>query len=122
MSRERKLEEIVAAARLELSAIDDEKWVGENAKIVGRFFKSKNNYSCPEGDPDYWDTYIAVIDMDESGRLEIARFQIDKYGKINMGKEFCGRKFFFDEEITREEFVAAWSDTLTSVIDFGRLW
>lgn len=86
-----------------------------SAALVGRYFKYRNNYSCPESDEDYWWLYMKVTGFDGS-RLSGYSFQRDSDGKS-----------FFDpaattynhlsgyEEITAQEFIRARAEFLTKL-------
>jgi hypothetical protein len=51
-----------------------------NAALVGKCFRGRSSYSCPEGPDDYWLTYAKVIDTDD-GQIVLFEFQCDKHGK-----------------------------------------
>lgn len=68
-----------AAASAERGRLHD----AENAAVVGKHFKYRNCYSCPERPSDYWWLYLRVIEA-KGGRLKCFAFEIDKYGKISV--------------------------------------
>ena len=86
-----------------------------SAEFVGRYFKYRNSYSCPEKPSDYWYLYFKVTGY-EGRRLRGFSFERDKYGK-----------FFFDpnaetfhhlsgyQEIEAAEFVRARAKFLTDL-------
>jgi hypothetical protein len=94
-------------------ARDEEK----SAEFVGRYFKYRNSYSCPEKPSDYWHLYFKVTGY-EGRRLKGYSFEQDKYGK-----------FFFDpnaetfhhltryEEIEADEFARARSSFLSRLTE-----
>jgi hypothetical protein len=52
----------------------------ETAEYVGRFFKARNSYSCPEKPSDYWWLYFKVTGFE--GRFVTGfEFQRDKGGR-----------------------------------------
>jgi hypothetical protein len=50
-------------------------------EFVGKCYKYKNCYSCPDSEEDYWWLFIYVKDV-KDGCLVCQTFQKDKYGKI----------------------------------------
>ena len=60
MNREQKLKDIVSQARKELDKIESARARSENRKLVGKCFKYRNCYSCPQTVNDYWWLYIRV--------------------------------------------------------------
>lgn len=55
--------------------------IEENKNNIGRCFKYRNNYSCPEKDDDYWFLYLKIIGVeDKRGDYECIEFQKDSYG------------------------------------------
>ena len=68
-------------------ALDDKIWHLEKAakraehqKLVGKTFRYRNNYSCPEKKSDYWWLYTKVVGVDRYGDLITNSFQTDRYG------------------------------------------
>lgn len=49
--------------------------------FVGKCYKYKNCYSCPQEEKDYWWLYIRVKEV-KDGCLVCQTFQKDSYGKI----------------------------------------
>ncbi len=58
----------------------------KNQKLVGKCFKSRNSYSCPEADEDYWWIYGKIISIEEGTHANtdvyMDKFQDDKKGTI----------------------------------------
>jgi hypothetical protein len=50
-------------------------------EFVGKHYKYKNSYSCPESETDYWWLYVRVKEIKDY-HLVCQTFQKDKYGKI----------------------------------------
>lgn len=79
-----------------------------NVDLVGRTFRSHNNYSCPEKRSDYWWLYGKVTDIDSSGYLKVMMFQTDKYGSITI--KFDQHRYNMSdwEPISETKFKEAW--------------
>lgn len=75
----------LAAARHEFNrvreAIDEREWKPKRLAHVGRCFKVRNNYSCPEKPSDYWWLYKRVVKIDGYS-LVTEEFHRDRYGVI----------------------------------------
>lgn len=54
-------------------------------KFIGKCFKYRNCYSCPEKPSDYWWLYGVVIEA-EDGSVELFYFQKDSHGQFTTGK------------------------------------
>ena len=67
-----------------ISKIEHESRTETNRQHVGRYFKYRNCYSCPEKPSDYWWLYIRVTGLDRDGSLQYTECQIDKYGEITI--------------------------------------
>lgn len=52
-------------------------------EFVGKCYKYKNCFSCPQEEKDYWWMYICVKEV-KDGCLVCQTFQKDKYGKITI--------------------------------------
>lgn len=76
-----------------------------NAALVGRAFKYRNCYSCPESESDYWSLYQLVLSAND-GCLQVLRFERDKYGKAEATKDVTSG-YTLGEEITLDEFAKA---------------
>jgi len=50
-------------------------------EFIGKYYKYKNSYSCPESATDYWWLYVRVKEIKDY-HLVCQTFQKDKYGKI----------------------------------------
>lgn len=50
--------------------------------LIGKCFKYKNNYSCPEKPSDYWFLYVRIDSLSKDGDLFSTQFQTDMYGKF----------------------------------------
>ena|ERR1700728_1930252 len=79
-----KAEAEARRANQRLHAIRDAERREENKGLVGKTFRWRNCYSCPEKPSDYWWLYAKVQSMDGAGMLTAFTFQIDKYGQHEM--------------------------------------
>lgn len=77
-----ELAAISRAAQNELARRQREQCIAANKHKVGKYFKTRNNYSCPEKRSDYWWTYERCIGMDKDGMLKTFQFETDKYGDV----------------------------------------
>lgn len=91
-----------------IGEIEDAKRCAENSKKVGRYFKTRNSYSCPEKPSDYWYVYAKVTRMDESGYLHATQFQIDRNGDVNIRFDQHSYHMLGWTEIKRAEMLKAW--------------
>lgn len=91
-----------------IGGIEDAKRRDANGKKVGRYFKTRNSYSCPEKPSDYWWVYAKVTKMDDAGFLYTTEFQIDKNGDINIRFGHYSYHMQGWTEIKRSEVVNAW--------------
>lgn len=99
----------MAPLQAELRKRRDEKALAEARALVGKCFKYRNCYSCPQEESDYWWLYSKVTGVgDYSARA--FRFQTDKYGKTevewNVRQPSTGGYI----EISAKEFNAAWRE------------
>lgn len=97
-----------------------EKYYPEFKKFEGRYFKYKNNYSCPTKKSDYWFTYTKVVKVspddiyDTRGNGVTSRFngwyfEVDKFGHTSISSIEGGYIHSLDKEITETEFNKAWN-------------
>ncbi len=68
-----------------IARLRDEERRAENAALVGKTFKYRNNYSCPKKPSDYWYLYVKVTGMNRDGSLKLFTFETDKYRHIVIG-------------------------------------
>jgi hypothetical protein len=106
------------AARAVISAAEDSERAAINKSHVGRFYRYRNCYSCPETDADYWWLYIAVTGVDEYGNLQGWSVQTDKDGKLTLE---TGRisPVSLREEIGMGAFCLAFAEVEKRVQEFG---
>lgn len=120
MDRLEDLKRRQTALAEQIGAIQYERDNAENQKLVGRFYKYRNCYSCPETDADYWWLYVKVISADGHS-LRIFQFQRDNDGRSNTehANRFSNMHGYI--EIDEAEYQAAWTDFWTKLIaDEGR--
>lgn len=80
-----KLSERVIMLRNELREIEGiEKLPNLSKKYLGKYFKYRNSYSCPENENDYWFVYSHIVGISNDCDLIVNSFQTDKYGKITI--------------------------------------
>ncbi len=89
---------------------------------IGRCFKTKNCYSCPDKPSDYWNLYVIIIDIDyvnyiHDGSPEphfvVLKFQNCKREVIEFQLKDSMYRFDEDwEEINRSEFVNSFNKNL----------
>jgi len=107
INKERKLHQ-------ELLKIETE----ENKNNIGRCFKCKNNYSCPEKDEDYWFLYSKIIDA-EGRYYKCIEFQQDSYGICQTSIREKYHTFINDYiEISEYEWNVAVSNHLNTIQKF----
>lgn len=81
------LDELKATARKANEAIgkiESQKRYEENKATLGKHFKYRNNYSCPEKPSDRWWLYAKVTKIDKYGYISTLQFETDKYGHISV--------------------------------------
>ena len=67
-----------------LAKLENKKRYEENAPLLGKTFKYRNCYSCPEKPSDYWSLYAKVTKVDKDGYLKVFTFETDRHGHINI--------------------------------------
>lgn len=92
-----------------IGAIQDAARFEENKAQVGKCFRYRNCYSCPEKPGDYWWLYAKVQSIAKSGHLTVFMFQTDKYGEVTI-KIDKYRHSMNDgyQPIAREQFDKQW--------------
>ena len=88
---EKRLQKIVqdgAAANLKLRAVEAAREREVSREFVGKCFKYRNCYSCPETEADYWWLYAVVTHVGEVvGR--VFEFQRDSRGEIKIDLDYA---------------------------------
>lgn len=91
-----------------LAAIRDAERTEENAALVGKCFRYRNCYSCPEKPSDYWPLYAKVQRIDKHGYLTVFTFETDKDGAVRIKTEKFMMSMSGYEPITLDRFKAEW--------------
>src|SRR5581483_1710586 len=102
-----QLSELEATARAvgeKIDAIKTKERKAANQKKVGRYYKTRNSYSCPENPSDYWWLYAKCTRMDNEGFLYAFKFQTDKYGKIEIESDAHSYHMQHYDPCTKAEF------------------
>lgn len=93
-----------------LGRLRDQEARKESTSLIGRCFKYKNCYSCPDKPSDYWWMYIKVVGA--SHWPKTFEFQTDKYGHLTVKTDKhaigVGHEGNGYVPITVKEFDAAW--------------
>lgn len=89
----------------QLRDAEDLKRQAEMSAMVGRFFKHRNSYSCPEKSSDYWWLYGAYRRIGK--RVFSVRFQTDRDGKFEIEQREEIYPYSGWQEITRKEYFTA---------------
>lgn len=87
----------------------------KNAAHVGRFYRYRNCYSCPQRESDYWWVYHSVLSIDEHGSLNGWSFQTDKDGKVTVFPRDFLSPVLLQEEIEEVDFYAAFDVLLADL-------
>jgi hypothetical protein len=77
-------------------------------KYVGKYFKAKNCFSCPESEEDYWTIYIHVLGLTEDGWLDFVSFQKNIHDNISIDRSTLPNVSGWTSS-TQEEFNSALS-------------
>ncbi len=112
-----ELRRIIADAQKSLSAIQYQERRRAHERLIGKCYKFRNSYSCPEKESDYWWLYRKITSMDEFGWLNTFEFQKDRSGQITIREENLKvAESSEDIPISHAEFNEAW-DALRKHID-----
>ena len=112
MERKQELQNIVAQARQELGKIEDKESYDRDIKYVGKYYKIRNNYSCPKEEKDYWWLYRMIFGMDENDSLRHFEFQKDSDEKIFISPNEYASIYDGWIEISSTEFWSQWESLL----------
>lgn len=117
MTRKQELERLIQsrdAAQVELWEIEKQEAEERNRSLIGKCFKYRNSYSCPQEDKDYWWMYMKVSGVSGTS-LRVWRFQTDKYGKVDIEPDTMFSQEMIHigrHEIPLAEFDAAWREIM----------
>lgn len=98
-----------------ISEIESARVRKANQSKVGKFYRTRNNHSCPEKPSDYWWVYAEVKRMDECGMLYVTEFQTDCHGNISIRFDSCIYHAQSWSPTTRDAYHKAWAKMLTKV-------
>lgn len=102
-----------------LEQLDQADALEHSRALVGRYFKYRNSYSCPQKASDYWWLYARTDRLDRAGTLHGVTFQIDSRGEITVAPQRFMWQLFGDgskyQPITRAEFQRAWTRTQRAI-------
>ena len=118
-TRKEELQKSLRDAQRELSAIEAKEQEAYNKAVLGKCFRYRNCYSCPEKPSDYWWLYARVVKV--SGQDVICfEFQTDRYGEIFIRPDRrCYRRMVDGyQQITLTEYRAAWKRTAKRIAGF----
>lgn len=103
-----ELTKIAHDAQEKLRRIEFADRAKRNGPLVGKTFKYRNCYSCPEKPSDYWWMYAKVTRMGDDGLLYLTTFQTDKYGNMEVRFEHLGYHMQGYHPVPASEFNRAW--------------
>lgn len=104
-----QLAKIARDATDKLRAIEIADRVNRNKPLLGRTFKYRNSYSCPDKASDYWWMYVKITGLSDDGVLVATSFQTCKYRRFSIEPDL--RIHNIDAgyvAIRPSEFAAAW--------------
>lgn len=107
-----------------------EKHYPEFKKLEGTFYKTRNNYSCPEKPSDYWFLYTKITEIkpddvyDTRGNGVACHFkgwsfQTCKYSNFSVEQEKRGYVHSLGKQITEQEFIEAWNKAMSALDKLG---
>jgi hypothetical protein len=105
-----ELERIAREANLAVSEARDKLRDQENKAVIGKCFRTRNNYSCPEKPTDYWWLYVRVVGV-RHGSVVCHLFETDKYGKVMIDFNAFRYAHSLDQgytPISRAQYDKAW--------------
>lgn len=117
-NRKEELEKSIKKQTAELSKINDAEEREEMLPFVGRYFKYRNNYSCPQKPSDYWWMYFRVDKIHPTGaELSCTQFEVDMYGKIFIrpNEKIYKSILFGSREIKKSEYEKAWASIMAKI-------
>ena len=107
--------------RTRIHELDDQRRYTENKPYVGKFFRFRNSYSCPQTDADYWYVYYRVDSISAPrGQLCGVRFQTDTDGKAEIVHSTPLSLSLLFDEIDADAFYTALEDVQKIVMAIHR--
>lgn len=116
MNRKDELRNIINTAQDELLKLFAEERSRENVQMAGRCFKYTNSHGDLD---DTWLMYIKVVGLDDDGKLLAWTFQQSSFGTVVIGIDDFFSPFKGIEEISADEFRAAWLVLLSKLQEYG---
>jgi hypothetical protein len=119
-NRKAELDGIIRNARAELDEIVEKERRVKGQALVGKCYRYRNSYSCPQKESDYWWLYMIVLGVTD-GALICFKFQRDSEQKIEIEPDtrvplsIEGELSDSYEEIERGLFSVAWEGVLASI-------
>jgi len=111
IKNEKRLQKLQAAVWKE----QEKKQTAEAKKLIGKCFKFRNSYSCPEGDKDKWWFYRRVVSAANGCTITIEH-EVDKDGNLSIKKGKQSPQFFGMDSgyipITADEYKDAFGAAL----------
>lgn len=93
--------------RKEVDTLEQEKFEIEEKprlnSMVGKCFKTTNNFSCPKEPEDYWFLYSMIVGV-KGQHFCANKFQKDKNGRVEFWFDYYSYENLLGEEITKDEF------------------
>jgi hypothetical protein len=122
MERKKELLKIIGNAQEELAAIVSREKSIENREYLGKCYKVRNNFSCPENESDYWWLYLKIIETDDRDFYAL-RFQVDKYGNFTIEPKTItyNPNNYGCIEISEKEFQDAWKELVDELKSIQRI-
>lgn len=112
------------ACRKALNVLREEKFETEELPKmkanIGKCFRYRNNYSCPEKPSDYWWLYRKITGV-KDGSYTSFQFQTDRDGMVRIEQKEWDNISESDKEITDAEFNHVWKETLAKIKQSPRL-
>jgi len=115
MNRKQELQNIISQARQELGKIEDQERYDRDIQYVGKYYKIRNNFSCPKEEKDYWWFYMNIYCMGENDELLSFNFEKTSENKINIDTREYASLYDGWIEITKEEFWEAWEKLMSDL-------
>lgn len=95
--------------RREIMKREDAARIAANRDTVGKCYRYRNCYSCPEKPSDYWWLYTKVVGL-EGPNIFYTEFEVAKDGRIsiNFNRQCYASMIHGHVEIRASEFNKAW--------------
>lgn len=118
MEQIEQLREQARSAAEKIDAIETRERRAKNAKLVGKTFRTRNSYSCPEKPSDYWWLWAKCTRMDEHGFLYAFKFQTDKYGNVEIKPDDYSYHMQHYDPVSPAKYNAAWKALKAKINNF----